>query len=169
MPTTEEVLLNSEELQEIKVARDIINKEESAIQVKKEDSDGKDEESDSSDDASESSSGSDSEDDKSEPSEKKTEKAPKSSKKKSTPKKEPAAKPTKEAKAPSRDEHGRDSKGEYIDQKTFVKDRDALNANEKQHRDMFYNINDKLHDEEYIKSVTAGQKKNGNAPESATI
>lgn len=151
VPSTEEILLSGDELTEIDAARKLMAKEEN--NDKSEDKSDDDEGSSSDDTAS---SGSDSDDDKSDndSGDDTKEKSEKPSKKAEPAKKQEA--PAQQT--PGRDQYGRDPKGEYLNHGTYTKSRDALNAEEKVHEDMFFNIKDKLNDAEYVSTVAAKQR-----------
>ena len=139
VPSTEEILLSNDEVKETSAA--------AKEQDKSEDKNGDDEGSSSDDDSA--SSGSDSDGDKSDDEDSK-EKPEKLSQKAEPVKTQEAAQ-----EAPKADKYGRDAKGEYLHPGTYAKDRDALNADEKVHEDMFFNIQDKLNDPEYVSTVAA--------------
>jgi hypothetical protein len=61
----------------------------------------------------------------------------------------PAAAPV-QSLVESRDQFGRDPKGNYLDQNSYVKKRNELNQKEESHRSMYNSVAEKLEDTEYV-------------------
>jgi len=64
--------------------------------------------------------------------------------------------------AQGRDQFGRDFKGNYLDQKSFIASRNQLNQKEEAHRHMYNTVNEKLEDPDYLGNAlqAAGQVDN---------
>jgi len=75
------------------------------------------------------------------------EKKEKESEPKAAPK--PAATPT-QSLVEARDQFGRDAKGNYLDQPSYVKKRNELNQKEESHRAMYNSVTEKLEDPVYV-------------------